>query len=73
MILYTTIPLEHVFPANETEYTNQQTIEINGGLLVVEPISQTEYKVVRLISSDPGHYLNENYCPGTIVQLKPQL
>lgn len=69
MILYTYLPYEMVFPVDETSYSKEQTIEIDGGLLVVEPISANEYKIVRLISSDPNLYLNEQYSPGQMITM----
>jgi len=72
MILYTSMPYELIFPAEENS-AKQTTLEIENGLLVVEAVSSTEYKVVRLISSDPQQYLNKNYQPGSIVSYKPQL
>lgn len=73
MILYTMLPEEMIFPQQEESYQNQQTIEISGGQLLVEPISANSYKIVRLISSDASLYLNENYSPGKIIELKPNL
>lgn len=71
MILYTMIPEEMIFP--HEEFKHQQTIEINGGQLLVEPISENEYKIVRLITSDTNLYLNDKYQPGNIIQLRPEL
>ncbi|WP_216827933.1 YlzJ-like family protein [Alkalihalobacterium elongatum] len=73
MILYTMLPEEMIFPQDESNYAKQQTIPVDGGMLVVEDIGESQYKVVRLISSDPHQYLNENYAPGRIIMGKPQL
>ncbi|MEB1810147.1 MAG: YlzJ-like family protein [Bacillaceae bacterium] len=73
MILYTMLPEEMIFPQDETSFAKQQTIPVEGGLLVVEDIGESQYKVIRLISSDPSQYLNENYSPGRIIMGKPQL
>lgn len=67
MILYTTIPHEIIFQENERSNQNEKTIEIDGGMLVVEMLSEQQYKIVRLISSDPNLYLNPQYAPGQII------
>ncbi|WP_096199418.1 YlzJ-like family protein [Bacillus sp. FJAT-45350] len=73
MILYTTVPQELIYPEQEESFAKQQTIEIAGGLLVVEAVSESEYKVIRLISSDPMQYLNSSYSPGAVIPMKPQI
>lgn len=67
MILYTMIPHEMIFQENDDSFLKEETLEIDGGLLVVQMISEHEYKIVRLISSDPNLYLNPRYAPGQIV------
>lgn len=60
-MLYTVVPMELLnYPAEEakTEFKN-----ITGGML--EMCQQDgEYKVVRLISTDPRMYLDDQYSPG---------
>lgn len=73
MILYTPIPSEMIFPEDDSHFAKQQTVEIDGGLLVVEPTSTDEYKIVRLISSDPSLYLNQKYYPGQMIKATPQI
>ena len=69
-MLYTLIPEELIF-ASTHEY-KRETIEITGGLLEVEINDQQEYRVVRLISSDPSLYLEEKYAPRALIQLLPK-
>lgn len=68
MILYTMMPQEMIFPEENTA-TNQILIDINEGHLVLEQVSNQEFRVVRLISTDPNAYLNENYTPGKMISL----
>jgi hypothetical protein len=68
MILYTTVPQEMIFPQEDTS-SKQMVIDINEGHLVVEQVSDGEFRVVRLISSDPSAYLNDNYTPGKMISL----
>lgn len=73
MILYTILPDEAVLEGEEAEqFEKQRFIELDGRQLLIEPSGESEWKIVRLISSDPQDYLNERYQPGTIVPMKPQ-
>lgn len=69
MILYTTVPEELIFPQENHAQAKQMTIDIKEGHLVVEQISNREFRVVRLISTDPFAYLNDNYTPGKMISL----
>ncbi|MGO4887721.1 YlzJ-like family protein [Anaerobacillus sp. MEB173] len=73
MILYTSMPQELIYPQDNQEFNKQMTVDIEGGQLLLEEISPTEYRVVRLMSSDPMLFLNENYSPGKMIQLSPKL
>jgi hypothetical protein len=68
MILYTTVPQELIFP-EENMFANQLVVDIKEGHLILEQVSNQEFKVVRLISTDPNAYLNENYTPGKMISL----
>lgn len=72
MILYTTMPTEMIFP-NEADYTKQTVIEMNGISMVVEKTENQEYRVIRLLSTDPNQYLNGSFTPGQTIPLKPQI
>lgn len=69
MILYTHVPSELVFPHDDDLFSNQMIVNINEGQLLVQKVSAHEYRVIRLISSDPMAYLNENYTPGNMISL----
>ncbi len=68
MSLYTIVPEEFIFPV-EFNQSKQVTVEIKEGQLILEQVSQQEFKVVRLISSDPYAFLNENYSPGKMISI----
>ncbi|WP_413381502.1 YlzJ-like family protein [Alkalihalobacillus sp. 1P02AB] len=72
MILYTMMPNEMVFPEDEQTYSNYVTVPIEDGHLVVQQINGSDYKVIRLVCSNPMAYLNEQYTPGTVIQAMPQ-
>ncbi|RXI97951.1 hypothetical protein DS745_16500 [Anaerobacillus alkaliphilus] len=68
MILYTPVPQELIYP-EEQSAQNQITVEIQEGQLVLEQVSMREFRVVRLLSTDPNAFLNENYTPGKMISL----
>lgn len=69
-MLYTLIPQELIF-SNQVQQ-KRELIEISGGLLEVEATENREFRIVRLISSDPSLYLDERYAPGTLISLSPK-
>ncbi|WP_251549170.1 YlzJ-like family protein [Neobacillus muris] len=64
MILYTMMPHELVFPYEADEFEKQQVVTYNGIPLVVETSGTQFAQVVRILSSDPQHFLDEQICPG---------
>lgn len=73
MILHTMMPHEQVFPTNEEAFAKQKVIEAHGVQLVVQPYSNDQWQIVRLLSSDPNDYLNGKYAPGQLIAMKPLL
>ncbi len=67
MILYTTMPQELIFQTDEQEYSKQTIIDVEGIPLLVETDDNKDFRVIQVMSSDPSHYLDERYCPGTIL------
>lgn len=68
MILYTTMPVEQVFPEEQSVYDAQKTVPCQAGQLLVEQEPEGHYRIVRLLSSDPNAYLQPEYTPGTILR-----
>ncbi|OIJ13107.1 hypothetical protein BKP37_11390 [Anaerobacillus alkalilacustris] len=69
MILYTTMPEELIFPHQDEVFSKQITVDIKEGQLIIEQVSNHEFRIVRLLSTDPMAFLNENYSPGKMVAL----
>lgn len=63
MILHTIVPEFIIFQTNEADYKKQRTVQYNGVTLLVQQTEMNEYEIVRVLSSDPQHYLT--YEPGT--------
>ncbi|MFX3624678.1 MAG: YlzJ-like family protein [Ectobacillus sp.] len=62
MILYTIVPEHFIYPIDEAVYTKQKIVDFNGVQMVVENGPNGESQVIRVISSDPAHFLQ--YEPG---------
>jgi hypothetical protein len=65
MILYTPIPLEEIFPEDESEYEKQKWIEVGGRLVKVYDLQNGQYEIQQLLSTNPNDYLNQQFLPGT--------
>jgi len=64
MILYTMMPNELVFPDEAEVASKQQMITYQGIPLIVEFSDQQYLQVIRILSSDPQHFMNERIYPG---------
>lgn len=69
MILYTMMPYELIFPCESDSTQSQQTITYNGIPLLVELTDPQTFQVIRVLSSDPQHFLDDRYTPGTKISL----
>ncbi|MEW9050724.1 MAG: YlzJ-like family protein [Neobacillus sp.] len=65
MILYTMMPQELIFPSETETFSNQHSVTYQGISLLVEAVDQQNVQVVRILSSDPQHFLNAEICPGS--------
>ncbi len=65
MILWTPEPMDRIFPSPQIK---ESIMEINGGLLEGEKTPEG-FKVLRLISTDPGMFLKDEYSPGAIKKM----
>ncbi len=64
MILYTLTPPEMIYPNANSDVTQQKMYDLDGIPLLVESDAEGAYRVVRVMSSDPAHYLDEIFTPG---------
>jgi hypothetical protein len=62
------VPEELIFQTDPSEFTKQKTIQYNGVPLLVEQEEQY-YRIIRILSSDPGDYLSENLMPGAYITM----
>lgn len=66
MILYTVVPNDLVFPMDGSEFSGQMMMDYQGVPLLVQQ-EETKYRIIRVMSSDPAHYLNDQICPGEFI------
>ena len=64
------MPQELVFPVADTEFSKQLEVTYDGVPLMVERTDDDHYRVVRVLSSDPLHFLNQQYIPGTKIPIR---
>jgi hypothetical protein len=69
MILYTTMPLEQVYPTENEFQESHRMITYQGIPMLVEITDQQSFQIVRVISSDPQHYMNDSCTPGSKISL----
>ena len=69
MILYTVLPLEDVLDGIDEDPIPTMMISVNGIDLEVEQLEGFEARVVRVLSTDPEHYLSPYCQPGTVINL----
>lgn len=72
MILYTVVPLELVLEGMDKERAFTD-VEVSGITMTVEQVSANEAVIVRLISTDPQHFLDPALQPGSRIRLTPSL
>jgi hypothetical protein len=64
MILYTMMPNELIFPYEADVVSKQQIVNLQGIPLEVELTDQQDFQVIRILSSDPQHFMDERIFPG---------
>ncbi|MBY0120635.1 YlzJ-like family protein [Bacillus sp. S/N-304-OC-R1] len=69
MILYTMMPQELVYQTNESDYAKQKLVSFQGIPVLVNMDDSQTCTVIRIMSSDPAHYLHESCFPGAKITL----
>jgi len=64
MILYTMVPPELIFPYEAEPPRQPQMVSYQGIPLMVEFVDGQNVQVIRNLSTDPQHYLDDQLCPG---------
>lgn len=71
MILWTIVPEEVVYRDQNQPVPVYEEIEYIGQKVVAQKISQNEFRVVRLLSTNPADYLRSELQPGRVITYKP--
>lgn len=70
MILYTPMQLELVVEGLENmSAPAAREVIIDGIPMLVEDTGSCQARVVKLLSTDPNHYLNTQYTPGSFISV----
>ncbi len=69
MLLYTVIPIESIFDSDSNNESPPDEVEIDQGRtsLLAQSLPGGQYKITRIISTDPQDYLKPEWQPGTIM------
>ncbi|MBT2755956.1 YlzJ-like family protein [Mesobacillus foraminis] len=70
MILYTMMPQELIYPHEEEKASPGLMVSYNGIPVLAEQEDGFNYRIVRVMSTDPAHFLKPNCTPGTKFSLK---
>jgi len=70
MVHYTLLPPELIFFEQNEHDLQLREIEINGIKMIVEIVDFNLARIVRIISSDPQHFLNDDYKPGNYISFE---
>lgn len=71
-MLYTIMPEEQIF-SMEVEVREVTEVEVEGVKLLIELTEPNRGTIVRLLSTNPNHFLNPKYSPGETVEFSPVL
>ena len=69
MILYTIVPHELIFEAEQEFSNNQENFYYKGIFVTVERMGLNRYKVVSLLSTNPKDYLIDEIQPGKMIEI----
>lgn len=69
MILYTMMPEELIFPVENHENPSPLMMNYNGVPVLAEPADGGSYRIVRILSTDPSHFLKPDCAPGSKISL----
>lgn len=69
MILYTIVPYEWIFEAEQEFSNNQENFYYKGINVTVERLDLNRYKIVGISSTDPKDYLIDEIQPGKVIEV----
>ncbi|MGE8079097.1 YlzJ-like family protein [Peribacillus loiseleuriae] len=70
MTLYTIVPEEYIFPGHPEAHANIHFLNFDGIPIIAEQSDHYSFRVERIVSTDPAHFLVEGIEPGSILSVK---
>lgn len=67
--MYTIVSYDEIWDESHESDVAEQSITVNGCTMQVHPIDSSVGMVSRVISTDPQHFLEPHFQPGSIVPL----
>ena len=65
MILYTITPHEWIFPAVQESWPQAENFYYKGVLVTAELTENQRYRIIKIDSTNPYDYLNDEFQPGS--------
>ncbi|MFZ5943637.1 MAG: YlzJ-like family protein [Bacillota bacterium] len=67
-VIYTILPLDLVLKDfTQDKEPSFQNVIYEGVEMQVEPLEWNQFRIIRLLSTNPSHYLDNNLQPGSII------
>jgi hypothetical protein len=63
------MPQELIYQTENDDFGKQKIVSYEGIPLLVEVNTGQECRILRVMSSDPSHYMDERYTPGSMINL----
>lgn len=67
MVLWTIVPEEVIFSDYYKAISAYEEINYSGTMLITEILSPGQYRIVRIMSTDPQDFLRPELQPGTVL------
>jgi hypothetical protein len=62
------MPQELIFQGANEEFLKQKVVQVHGISVLVQEYEPMRYRIVRVLSSNPNHFLIDSIMPGQTVQ-----
>lgn len=69
MIIHTIVPPELLLQSMEMEENTEQLFIYQGIPVAAQPLNNMEWKITKVMSTDPEHYLHEQIYPGATMRI----
>ena len=71
MPLWTVVPEEYLLAESPLENASQyEEVDYAGCKILAQAVNETNYQIVRLITTNPNDYLNQELEPGKLISCR---